>query len=91
MKLLADGGGVESPSDDAVRGDITGDDRPGDKLISSNCNGRGPAVGEDPVGVAGATALMIFWTRVMTDYCADYILGRKERNVRTLRSFVYRR
>ena len=59
LKLLADGGGVDSPKDDMVFGDSTGDDGPLDTLLSSSCNGRGPTVGEEAVAVADTTALIL--------------------------------
>lgn len=62
LKLRALGGGVESPRDDTVRGDSTGDELPGERLLSSNCRDRGPIVGEETageLGVADATALMV--------------------------------
>ena len=60
LKLRALGGGVESPSDEDVRGDNIGEVGPEQRLLSSNCNGRGPMVGEvtaGEVGVAGAALI----------------------------------
>ena len=61
LKLRALGGGVESPSDEEVRGDSIGEVGTAEILLSSSCKGRGPTVGEvtaGEVGVAGA-ALML--------------------------------
>lgn len=49
LKLRSVGGGVERPSDEAVRGERTGEDV-GERLLSSSCSGRGPAVGEETAG-----------------------------------------
>lgn len=62
LKLRADGGGVDRPNDEEVRGESTlGETGLFDRFVSSSCSGRGPTVGEETageVGVAGTTALM---------------------------------
>lgn len=61
LKLRALGGGVESPSDEDVRGDNTGEVGPLERLLSSSCSGRGPTVGEvteGEDGVAGAALII---------------------------------
>lgn len=73
LKLRALGGGVESPSDEDVRGDSIGETGPAATLLSSNCSGRGPTVGEVTAGEFG-TALILWAARgIVMTVCIQHV------------------